>query len=125
MYNGRFDFLLTGKETSLIEVKSCTLVVDERAIFPDAPTIRGARHVKHLIRALEESVVDNAFIVFVIQRPDVRIFSPNDPTDPEFSKNLRLAHEAGVNIIPMRTELVDWKLQFCDIIPYDLDYFLQ
>ncbi len=124
MYGGRFDFLLSSEDSmSVIEVKSCTLVVKGRAIFPDAPTIRGARHVKHLVRALEEDVVNHAYIVFVIQRPDVRIFSPNDPTDPTFSENLRLALAAGVDIIPMRTELVNWELQYLSTVPYDLEYF--
>ena len=58
-YEGRFDFKLTGNSgTSFIEVKSCTLIEDGRAIFPDAPTSRGARHLRHLGTALDEGHVE-------------------------------------------------------------------
>ncbi|MFX0108520.1 MAG: DNA/RNA nuclease SfsA, partial [Candidatus Hodarchaeota archaeon] len=66
MYNGRFDFQLEGeKDTTLIEVKSCTLVEKGRAIFPDAPTVRGARHMQHLASALGDAKADRAVVVFV------------------------------------------------------------
>jgi sugar fermentation stimulation protein A len=123
MYEGRFDFLLSGEQTTVIEVKSCTLVVDGRAIFPDAPTARGARHMHHLAQALHDKLVDQAAVVFVIQRPDAEIFSPNDPTDSTFADNLRAAHDAGVQIIPILTEVIDWGLSFKNIIPYDLFHF--
>jgi len=125
MYQGRFDFLLTGENSSIvIEIKSCTLVENNRAIFPDAPTIRGARHMKHLASALKDGVVNRAAVIFVIQRPDANVFSPNDPTDPQFGDNLREARKAGVEVIPILTELKDWDLKFLKILPYDLDYFL-
>ena len=123
MYDGRFDFLLTGKKVTLIEVKSCTLVEEGRAIFPDAPTIRGARHMGHLADALRDGIVDEAYAVFVIQRPDAHIFSPNDPTDPDFGRILRESHSLGVQILPIISELIDWDLRMKRIIPYDLEYF--
>ena len=124
MYEGRFDFLLSGKKKILIEVKSCTLVVNNRAIFPDSPTIRGARHMKHLADALVEGIVDEAYVVFVIQRPDAEIFSPNDETDPNFGNMLRESHKLGVKVVPIVTELVDWDLKVRKIVPYDLKYFI-
>lgn len=79
-FEGRFDFKLVGeKETSFIEVKSCTLIEDGRTIFPDAPTKRGARHVKHLAASLKENYVDRAAILFEIQRPDANVFSLHQP----------------------------------------------
>ena len=124
-YGGRFDFKLIGAaESSFIEVKSCTLVEGSRAIFPDAPTTRGARHLKHLATSLEENHVERAAIIFVIQRPDAKIFSPNDNTDPKFGDALRLAHANGVEIYPLVTQVVDWDLKLVKQIPFELDHFI-
>lgn len=125
MFDGRFDFLLSGESgDTMIEVKSCTLVFDGHTFFPDAPTKRGTRHMHHLARALDEELVNRAFVIFVIQRPDVSVFSPNDPMDPDFGDALRYAHEKGVDVITMRTALVDWELRYLGIVPIDLDYFV-
>ena len=124
-YDGRFDFKLIGDSRStFIEVKSCTLVEDARAIFPDAPTIRGARHLRHLASALVEKIVNRACIIFVIQRPDAKVFSPNDKTDPNFGDALRYAHSCGVEIFPITTKVVNWNLKIGSLIPYELDYFI-
>ena len=93
----RFDFLLATKnERCFIEVKSCTLVRKSVGLFPDAPTRRGTRHLRELIQAVEEGY--RASIIFIVQRPDVTIFSPNDKTDPEFGFMLREAFHKGVEI---------------------------
>lgn len=119
LYDGRFDFRLSGQSgTTLIEVKSCTLVEDGLALFPDAPTSRGARHMRHLARALEEGSADRAAVVFVIQRPDAHSFSTNDPTDPDFGETLRTAQSRGVEIIPLSTRVVGWNLELVSRIPY-------
>jgi sugar fermentation stimulation protein A len=95
----RLDFLLLGAQKKvLIEVKSVTLVKDEIAYFPDAITIRGARHVEELIQAKHEGF--DAIILFVIQRPDASAFSPHAITDPAFASILRRAHAEGVAILP-------------------------
>ncbi len=120
-YGGRFDFLLEGdNHRTFIEVKSCTLVVNKRVLFPDAPTKRGARHMRHLAKALSVGDVNDAAVIFVIQRPDGEIFSPHDGNDPEFGDALRAAHEQGVRIIPLLTEVVDWNLVLLRKIPFDL-----
>ena len=123
-YNGRFDFKLEGPNgTTLIEVKSCTLVEDGRAIFPDAPTKRGARHMKHLARALIEKIAEKTAVVFVIQKPDVKVFSPNDPTDLAFANALRSAAMNGVNVYALKTKVVDWDLQLLGQVPVELEHF--
>jgi sugar fermentation stimulation protein A len=120
-YGGRFDFLLEGENNRVfIEVKSCTLVVNRRVLFPDAPTTRGARHMKHLARALTSGDVNDAAVVFVIQRPDADIFSPHDGNDPKFGDALREAYNQGVRIIPILTNVIDWNLELVKKIPYDL-----
>jgi len=95
----RFDFLLYGGSAAkpcLLEVKSCTLVRDGVAMFPDAPTERGARHVLELAKALGEGF--RAAILFIIQRRDAKVFTPNDETDPKFGKALREAANRGVEV---------------------------
>jgi len=123
-YKGRFDFKLEGRSgITLIEVKSCTLVEDGRAVFPDAPTKRGAKHMRHLARALIEKRADKAAVVFVIQRPDVQVFSPNDPTDPAFANALRSASMTGVKVYALKTKVVDWDLQLLSQVPVELEHF--
>lgn len=95
----RIDFLLTNKNENkmLLEVKGCTLVEEGLAKFPDAPTSRGKRHVEELIGAKKEGL--NASILFLIFCEDAKCFTPNFNMDPDFSKALKEAQKAGVNII--------------------------
>ncbi len=76
--------------------------------------------MKHLAHALTSGDVDDAAVVFVIQRPDADIFSPHDGNDPNFGNALREAHEQGVRIIPLLTNVVDWNLELVKKIPFDL-----
>ncbi|TMS40827.1 MAG: DNA/RNA nuclease SfsA [Methanobacterium sp.] len=97
--DSRLDFLLANTETNeklLLEVKGCTLVVEKHAKFPDAPTIRGERHLKELIKAKQEGY--NSAVLFLIMRDDASIFGPNWDMDPEFSNTLEIAKERGVII---------------------------
>ncbi len=90
--NSRIDFCLDDK--ILLEVKGVTLVRNGKALFPDAPTKRGTKHLKILISALERGF--KSYIFFLIQRPDAFSFSPNGETDPEFAHTLAQAVERGV-----------------------------
>lgn len=93
----RLDFLLRdGQDKCLIELKSVTLVNEGRALFPDAPTERGKKHLEDLIKAKEEGI--RAVVIFIIQREDGIFFSPHDEMDKGFSKALRQAGEKGVEI---------------------------
>ena len=119
VYDGRFDFRLDGtKGVTFIEVKSCTLVIDGVAKFPDAPTERGARHLRNLAAALKDGLARRAAIVFVIQRPDASKFSPNMDTDPQFASELDKASKRGVEVYPIVTEVKDWKLEYQRVIPF-------
>ncbi|MCJ2530853.1 MAG: DNA/RNA nuclease SfsA [Candidatus Thermoplasmatota archaeon] len=97
----RLDFLLQNGRDCYLEVKSCTLVEDGDARFPDAPTTRGTRHMKTLTEAAGKGV--RACVLFVVQRPDAKRFRPRDETDPDFGKALRAAYAKGVEIIAYRT----------------------
>lgn len=93
----RLDFVLENQgRRCLIEAKSVTLVNRGAALFPDAPTIRGRRHVEELRRAVAEG--ERAAIIFVVQRGDAKVFAPNDEADPSFGLVLRTAVEGGVEV---------------------------
>ena len=94
----RFDFSFTmDGRPCLLEVKGVTLEQDGICAFPDAPTERGARHLRELTQAVREGY--GAFVLFVIQMSDVKYLHPNDATDPDFAAALREAAEAGVKVM--------------------------
>ena len=98
--DSRFDFSFTkdGKRCFL-EVKGVTLENDGVCAFPDAPTERGAKHLRGLAEAAREGC--GAYVLFVIQMADVKYLHPNDDTDPAFGAALREAAAAGVRVIAM------------------------
>jgi len=105
----KFDFFLSnGQRRCFLEVKSCTLVKYGAALFPDAKTERGTRHVQDLLKAKNEGY--RACVLFIIQRTDAQVFSPNDETDPEFGKALRQAAKHGVEVYAYCSELVKDKI---------------
>ncbi len=103
-YNdSRLDFLLKGKGIQLLlEVKSCTLVRGGAALFPDAPTKRGSKHLRTLMGWLAQG---RAAILFIIQRPDAESFRPNEATDPTFAETLREASNLGVEVYAYKTDV--------------------
>ena len=80
--------------------------------------------MRHLVKALDDGLAAHAAVIFVIQRPDAEVFSPNDPTDPAFGDALRYAEGNGVTVLPLVTKVVNWNLELIGAIPYTLDYFL-
>lgn len=95
--DSRFDIYAEGERRCFIEVKGVTLEDDGIAMFPDAPTERGLKHVEGLIRCVREGY--DAYIIFVIQMKGVRYFTPNYDTHPEFGYALERAYDKGVNIL--------------------------
>ena len=93
-----FSFRKDGKRCFL-EVKGCTLEHDGVCAFPDAPTERGAKHIRGLTAAARAGY--GAYILFVIQMSDVKYIRPHDETDPEFGKALREAFQNGVQVLAM------------------------
>lgn len=95
--DSRFDFYLeTDKKKEWIEVKGVTLVEDGIALFPDAPTERGVKHIEELCRAVEEGY--QARLIFVIQRKDAQLFKPHRERHSAFAEALAKAAEKGVTI---------------------------
>jgi sugar fermentation stimulation protein A len=93
----RLDFLLWHRgEPVLVEVKSATLVEGRRALFPDAPTERGTRHIRELTALARQG--RRASVVFVVQRSDARRLAPHAGNDPAFATALSEAARAGVKV---------------------------
>jgi sugar fermentation stimulation protein A len=96
--SSRLDFLLTtGTDRILIEVKGVTLENDGIAMFPDAPTERGVRHLKELYSSLEDGY--RAIVIFVIQMKGVVCFTPNVQTHKEFAEALAFVNSRGVQVL--------------------------
>ena len=95
--DSRIDFYMErGSQKYLMEVKGCTLEVDGVGYFPDAPTERGVKHIRELIKAKEAGYT--AILAFVIQMDGVSEVRPNVDTHPEFGTALEEAKKAGVEV---------------------------
>ena len=91
----RVDFFMRrGSRKCLMEVKGCTLEKGSVGFFPDAPTLRGARHLNELAHAVRQGY--SAYLAFVIQMEGVSEVRPNTDTDPAFASALENAVRAGV-----------------------------
>lgn len=114
---GRLDFSFADEEGQqvLMEVKSVTLVEEGVAMFPDAPSLRGARHLKELTEATKEGW--RAAVVFVVHREDAKEFAPNRRTDPVFSTTLDQARAGGVEVYAWRCRAEANALRLLDQIP--------
>jgi len=119
----RLDFRLTDAPAAppcWLEVKSVTLVEEGVARFPDAPTLRGKRHVYELIKAV--SAGDRAAILFIVQRDDAVRFTPHHAADAQFSQALEQAAEAGVEVLAWRCTVRLQSIELDEKIPVDLQY---
>lgn len=112
--DSRFDFFLSeGGETSpdcFMEVKSTTLAVDSTAMFPDAVTARGLRHLAGLVEARKKGY--RAVQFFCLARQDVSAFRPADHIDPAYGKGLREASRNNVELIAWTMNIARNQNQF-------------
>ena len=117
--NSRFDlFYQKGDKKGFIEVKGVTLEEDGVAKFPDAPTERGAKHLRELIKAKEEGY--EAAVLFVIQMKGVQEFRPNEERDKNFTEALREAEKAGVEILAYDCRVQVGKVYIDQKVPVNL-----
>lgn len=116
--DSRFDFrIIEGEHTTFLEVKGVTLERDNIAMFPDAPTERGLKHLKELIRCKELGY--GAAVLFVVKMKGIQAFRPNDETHPAFGDALREAQRAGVGIFVMDCTVTPDTLNIDSPIPLD------
>lgn len=117
--SSRFDFYWeSSKSRGFVEVKGVTLEEDGVVRFPDAPTLRGVKHLDELVKAREAGY--EAAVCFVIQMENVRWFAPNDETHPEFGQALRRAAQAGVEILAMDCAVTPQSLTIGKSVPIRL-----
>ena len=98
----RLDFALSKKNSDkkhFIEVKNVTLAEGSTAMFPDAETTRGQKHLQELMKLMAEG--HSAEILFTIQRNDCDVFTSADEIDPEYGQLLRQAQKKGLRITPL------------------------
>lgn len=96
--SSRIDFYIEKDNRKiLMEVKGCTLEIDGTGYFPDAPTKRGVKHLKELIKAVQEGY--EAYITFVIAMNNIEKVHPNEKTDKEFAQTYYNAINAGVKVL--------------------------
>ncbi|WP_214096309.1 DNA/RNA nuclease SfsA [Candidatus Methylacidithermus pantelleriae] len=101
----RIDFQIeTSQGPWLVELKNCNRKMGSYALFPDAPTLRGSRHLDLLVRWRSQRE-RQAAVIWIIQRPDVQALYPDPESDPLFCQKLAQAHEAGVHFFAWRCRL--------------------
>jgi sugar fermentation stimulation protein A len=117
--DSRFDIFATNEnEKCFIEVKNVTYKEREYALFPDAVTTRGKKHLETLIEVKQHGM--RAVMLYVIQRTDVEIFAPAVQIDQDYAQTLLKAYNNGVEIIPVIARVTPAKIEIIREIPFDL-----
>ncbi len=115
----RLDFMLESPAgRCYLETKSVTLVVDGVGLFPDAPTLRGTKHMHSLAKAVEAG--HRAAAIFVVQRDDCDAVSPHDAADPVFGAALRESVAAGVEAYAYSCRVTEKAITLCRNLPIRL-----
>ena len=118
--DSRFDFYWEDgpDRRGFWEIKGVTLEEDGVARFPDAPTLRGVKHLEELIRAREAGYETG--VCFVVQMPGMRCVEPNDATHPQFGQALRRAAQAGVRVLALGCRVEPDRLEITGEVPVKL-----
>ncbi len=112
--NSRFDFYIESTSKIFVEVKGVTLEENNVALFPDAPTTRGIKHINELCKSIKEGY--EAYIVFIIQMKGVTYFTPNIKTHKAFGEALKNAKKQGVKIIALDCEVEETSIKVRDFV---------
>ena len=115
----RFDFYWeAGERRGFAEIKGVTLEENGLAMFPDAPTERGVKHLRELAAAAAEGY--ECAVCFVIQMKGCHAFCPNERTHPEFGAALRDASAAGVRVLAVDCAVTPESLTMANFVPVRL-----
>ena len=115
----RFDFYWeTDTDRGFVEVKGVTLEEDGVARFPDAPTLRGVKHLEELIAARQAGY--QAALCFIVQFSGAKYVTPNDTTHPQFGHALRRAAAAGVEVFALGCAVTPDTLTAEEFVPVRL-----
>jgi len=115
--DSRFDILVAkSNEKCLVEVKNVTLNEGGVAMFPDAITTRGQKHLDTLVEVKKTGM--RAVMLYIIQRSDVVSFAPAAHIDPDYARRLKNAMENGVEVIPLRVKVSPEGVFPDRVLPY-------
>ncbi|PTM57709.1 DNA/RNA nuclease SfsA [Desmospora activa] len=114
----RMDFRVDGDPPTWVEVKCVTFEENGVAMFPDAPTTRGQKHVNELMHVVQSG--DRGAIVFVAFMDFVHRFTPHTAIDPALARKLRQARDQGIRIDAYRCSIDFDAIEIVDEIPVDL-----
>ena len=113
----RFDLLLESEDGKLyVEVKSVTLIENGVGLFPDSPTIRGAKHLNTLVHAVDAG--HRGAVVFVVQRADCHSFAINQPADPMLAEAFQYAVKRGVSAFAYNCEVTTREVRIRPQVAY-------
>lgn len=114
--DSRFDiFAENDSEQCFVEVKNVTLKEGKYALFPDAVTTRGQKHLKTLIEVKKQGM--RAVMLYIVQRMDVEVFGPAREIDPDYAKALKAAVSEGVEVIAMQAKVTSEKIELVKKLP--------
>lgn len=117
--DSRFDiYAENDNEKCFVEVKNVTLKEGSLALFPDAVTTRGQKHLKTLIEVKGGGM--RAVMLYVVQRTDVEIFAPATGIDPDYAEALKRAVDAGVEVIAMQAKVTPTQITFVKKLPVEI-----
>ncbi len=117
--DSRFDIYAENKkEKCFIEVKNVTLKEGKYALFPDARTVRGQKHLKTLIEVKNNGI--RAVMLYIVQRMDVEIFAPAKEIDPDYALALKEAADKGVEVIVMQAKVSPNGIELVKKLPVEL-----
>ncbi len=118
--HSRIDLLLSspGLGRCYVEIKNCSLVLNGTAMFPDAVTTRGRKHIMELQRLMAEG--HRCVLFFLIQRMDAKVFAPADRIDPDYAKALRKAEKKGLEVIAYDVSISLKQIRLRNPIPCEL-----
>lgn len=116
----RLDFYVQdeGGKEAYIEVKGVTLESERLASFPDAPTLRGIKHLYRLAELAQKG--SSAYVLFVVQMEGMKCFSPNEERHPAFAQALREVKDKGVGVLVYGCSVTKDSLCLADPIPVRL-----
>jgi sugar fermentation stimulation protein A len=115
--NSRIDLLLSGQGQSdcYVEIKNVTAIDEHKtAIFPDAVSMRGQKHLRELMQVVKQG--GRAVMFYCIQRQDCNAFRPAHEIDPNYATLLKEADENGVEILAYQTHISPSSIEITDSV---------
>ena len=117
--DSRFDIMAKNEtETCFFEVKNVSMKEGDFALFPDAITLRGRKHLETLIRVKKAGM--RAIMLYIVQRCDVSKFSTAKEIDPEYSETLKKAITNGVEIFVIQAKVTPTSITINKRIPFEM-----